>query len=277
MKIVICATTFPPALGGLENVAEMTADALGRGGDAVTVLTRTAGPEMPERAYRLVRSPSFFSALRECRTADAAVMVNVGLKILSPLLASRTPFAIWHQTLHIGAHADRRTTLPDRIKDQVVRRLATRNLGCSDYVTATLPGSRTKSTVANPYDPARMFEEPGVTRDGDLVFVGRLVSDKGVDVILRAMALPPLAFARLTIVGQGPERSSLGALAAELGLADRVRFVGARTGAELRRTFAAHRVLVVPSVWEEPFGIVALEGLACGCEVVVARSGGLPE
>ena len=38
-----------------------------------------------------------------------------------------------------------------------------------------------------------------------------------------------------------------------------------------------HRVMVVPSIWEEPFGIVALEGLACGCEVVIARSGGLPE
>jgi glycosyltransferase involved in cell wall biosynthesis len=39
----------------------------------------------------------------------------------------------------------------------------------------------------------------------------------------------------------------------------------------------AHRVIVVPSVWEEPFGVVALEGLACGCAPIVTRSGGLPD
>ena len=54
-------------------------------------------------------------------------------------------------------------------------------------------------------------------------------------------------------------------------------FAGVRKDAELVSLLNGHRLLVVPSRWEEPFGIVALEGMACGCVPVVARAGGLPE
>ena len=66
-------------------------------------------------------------------------------------------------------------------------------------------------------------------------------------------------------------------LVADLGLRDQVTFAGAQSGEELARTFNAHRILVVPSRYKEPFGVVALEGIACGCLVVGSRGGGLPE
>ena len=56
-----------------------------------------------------------------------------------------------------------------------------------------------------------------------------------------------------------------------------VDFVGAKRGAELRALLNRHRILVVPSRWKEPFGIVALEGIACGCVVVGSRGGGLKD
>jgi glycogen synthase len=60
-------------------------------------------------------------------------------------------------------------------------------------------------------------------------------------------------------------------------LEDRVEFAGVKRGEELALLLNQHRVMVVPSRWEEPYGIVALEGLACGCLVVGSERGGLKD
>jgi glycogen(starch) synthase len=279
MKIAICATTFPPHLGGLENIAEMIADALGRGGDEVTVLTRSPGPAMPHRAYNLIREPGFVESYRVYRDSDAAVMFNVGVKMAPPLLAAGTPFAIWHQS-EIGLRPEYSWLQAKQgVKHWLAGHKTALNMACSDFVARALPSGRPSVTLANPYDTHKMFEDDGIARDREVLFVGRLVSDKGVAVILDALAIPggPLARTHFSIVGSGPEQPLLEVQVAALGLRERVTFLGAHSGAELRRLMNAHRVLVVPSRWEEPFGIVALEGLACGCATVVSRAGGLPE
>jgi glycosyltransferase involved in cell wall biosynthesis len=66
-------------------------------------------------------------------------------------------------------------------------------------------------------------------------------------------------------------------LTQRLGLDDQVEFRGAKTGVELANILNEHQILVVPSKYDEPFGVVALEGIACGCAVVVSSGGGLPE
>jgi glycosyltransferase involved in cell wall biosynthesis len=119
-----------------------------------------------------------------------------------------------------------------------------------------------------------------VKRDRDLLFVGRLVSSKGADILLEAVGQlrSPGPEPKVTIVGDGPELPRLQAQAARLGLLDRIEFTGSKSGAELSRIFNAHRILVVPSVAPETFGIVALEGIACGCVVVASsEAGGLHE
>ena len=269
----MCPTTYPPIIGGLEFIAEMIAQSLGAAGHEVTVLTRQNGPQIPDRSYRLIRRPSLVQALRICREAQVAVMPNIGLKVIPPVLLAGTPLVVWHQG-ELGAG-----TLRTKFKQILLRTRVSANLGCSDYITRLLPENKPRATLSNPYDPSVMYEDAAVARDGDLLTVGRLVSDKGFDIVLKAMALSegPLADARLTVVGHGPERERLEALAQSSGIANRVSFVGARTGDALRRTINAHRVMIVPSVWEEPFGIVALEGLACGCSMVVSAAGGLPE
>jgi glycosyltransferase involved in cell wall biosynthesis len=100
-----------------------------------------------------------------------------------------------------------------------------------------------------------------------------------VDILLEALGLlAGVGLApRLTVVGEGPERPELEGQARRLGIADRVELLGTRTGEELVRLLNRHRVLVVPSRYNEPFGIVALEGIACGCVVLGSEGGGLPE
>jgi glycosyltransferase involved in cell wall biosynthesis len=53
--------------------------------------------------------------------------------------------------------------------------------------------------------------------------------------------------------------------------------MGIRSGPELVALLNAHKIIVIPSRWQEPFGLVALEGIACGCVAVAADAGGLPD
>ena len=131
----------------------------------------------------------------------------------------------------------------------------------------------------NPYRDDIFFRIPGIAKDRDLFFVGRMVSDKGVDILVDAVhelhqrGLRPT----LTLAGGGPEQPKLQDQVKALGLLDSVRFAGQVTDAELNELLNAHRIMVVPTRYGEGFGVAALEGIACGCVVVGSDCGGLPE
>ena len=108
----------------------------------------------------------------------------------------------------------------------------------------------------------------------DLLFVGQLIRGKGVQLLLRAMARMKTR-RTLDVVGAGNLEPALRALADKLGLADRVRFRGFRTDPQAWMRAAA--CVVVPSVWQEPYGLVAAEAVALGRPVVAFAIGGLPE
>lgn len=161
-----------------------------------------------------------------------------------------------------------------------IKRLACRlavNVTCSSALGRDL--ELPYEVIPNPYDDGLFKARPDVFRNRDLLFVGRLVSDKGADLLLEAVAQMAATGVCLTttITGSGPEEDALKSQVAALGLTEQVRFTGPLSGETLARMMNAHRVLVVPSRWEEPFGIVALEGLASGCNVVASDGGGLGE
>lgn len=110
-----------------------------------------------------------------------------------------------------------------------------------------------------------------------LLYVGRIDGTKGIETLLRAMPALP-AITELDIVGGGNEgyRRDLQRLCVELGVDKRVRFdVCAR--AELRHRYRQSDVVVFPSEWEEPFGLVPLEAMACAVPVVATGRGGSGE
>ncbi|HEX8489949.1 MAG TPA: glycosyltransferase family 4 protein, partial [Chthoniobacterales bacterium] len=117
---------------------------------------------------------------------------------------------------------------------------------------------------------------PAEARTREMIFVGRLVSDKGADLLLEALALLE-SKPRLTIAGDGPERGRLEKQMATLQLQSQVDFVGNQSSDNLAKLLNQHEIMVVPSRWKEPFGIVALEAIACGCVLVGSAEGGLPE
>lgn len=149
---------------------------------------------------------------------------------------------------------------------------------CSRYVADQLvragaPPSRVR--VVHPIPPPN--DTPRVPRPKArrLLVVGQLVHGKGVDLALRALARLP-SDVTLDVVGEGPSGDALRALAQEL-VPGRVRFVGYAQPADMVRHYDAARVVVVPSRWPEPFGMVGVEALRRGRPVVAARHGGIPE
>lgn len=106
------------------------------------------------------------------------------------------------------------------------------------------------------------------------LYVGRLSPEKGVDVLIRAAAKAKHIPVR--IVGEGPDEARLKKLAEKLG-AGNVDFHGYKKGEALEREYAGARFLVIPSVWYEVAGLIALEAYAAGKPIIASQIGGLAE
>ena len=135
---------------------------------------------------------------------------------------------------------------------------------------------------------ARFGKSPITRRDKDgalrLISVGRLVREKGIDLILRAIASGGWGpdKVRLTIVGDGICRQKFQTLVCELGLEDSVKFMGFVKQDRVADLLSSHHVLVQPSRrsawgWVEGFGVSITEAMASGLPVIASRSGGIPD
>jgi rhamnosyl/mannosyltransferase len=120
--------------------------------------------------------------------------------------------------------------------------------------------------TVSPTDRDAIGGDPGCAGEPFVLFAGRHVAYKGVDVLLRAMQQVDV---RVVIAGDGPERGEWQRLAAELGLTTRANFVGEVSDARLRRLMQSCAALVLPSVTRaEAFGYVQLEAMACAKPVI---------
>ncbi|MEY2492584.1 MAG: hypothetical protein QOH24_1535 [Verrucomicrobiota bacterium] len=268
MKILLGSHHFFPSTGGIETVSNLLAREFVALGHDVRVITQTEGNgNFP---FAVFRRPGAFELLRQVRWCDVYLQNNISLRTLWPLLFVRRPLYITHQTWI--TNPDGSTGWQHRLKCFVLR-YAT-SFAISRAIAEALPTPSIR--VGNPYDDKLFKDFPPESPVRDLVFVGRLVSDKGANLLLEAMALLETK-PELTIAGDGPERANLEKKVADLQLGSQVNFVGSETSERLAKLLRQHRILVVPSLWREPFGIVALEGIACGCVVVGSEKGGLAE
>ncbi len=109
-----------------------------------------------------------------------------------------------------------------------------------------------------------------------VLFLGRITPQKGLGYLIRAMAKIETR-CRLVVASDGYELPRMRALTAKLRLEDRVSFLGAVDYAAVVDLYTRARVIAVPSVWPEPFGLVGPEAMSYGVPVVAFRVGGIPE
>jgi glycosyltransferase involved in cell wall biosynthesis len=128
-----------------------------------------------------------------------------------------------------------------------------------------------------PYFVERLAEPPSQAPRPNIAFVGRVARYKGLDLLLTALEQTSASWDRLFVVGDGWDVDYCMRLAERLAIADHVDFLGWRDPTEVADVLAASRVVVVPSRWPEPFGIVGIEAMAQARPVIGSRVGGIPD
>lgn len=245
-------------------------------------------PHMPAFAAQLAR--------RWRRERPDVVHAHFWMSGLAALEAGTITGLPVTQTFHALGTVKRRwqaeddTSPPARIGiERRIARSADRVIAtCTDEVTELVRLGAARASIdvvpcgvdVEAFRPGPGFGLPAERRPGRLVVLGRLVPRKGIEQAVRA--LPGVPNAELLVVGgpsaeavgQNPEAGRLRAIAAELGVAGRVRFTGRVARADLPGVLAGcDLLLAVP--WYEPFGIAPLEAMACGVPVVASAVGGM--
>ena len=292
MKVVHAAKFYPPFRGGMEAFVQTLAVGTARDWDVVVVAANTSSRTIEERAdgVRVVRAGTLgvVASVALCPTlpwrlwrerADCVVLHEPN-PVAGGALLLRTPaprLVIWH-------HSDLVRPWWARPTYGRLQRLLYRRADCVIVSNPVLAAQsalvRSARRVAvipfgvdlpryRTLDPAQVREASRI-RDGvagpRLLFVGRFVYYKGLDVLIEAMTR---CAGTLILVGDGPLEGALRQQVARLGLDARVLFAGRVQDADLPAYYHASDVFVLPSVAEsETYGLVQVEAMASGVPVV---------
>jgi glycosyltransferase involved in cell wall biosynthesis len=149
----------------------------------------------------------------------------------------------------------------------------------SEFVrdTAVRNGVADERCHVIPYFATRAEHAPAPPESRTVTFVGRLTPAKGLDVLIRALALVPDAWDELVVVGDGRDQAATESLLARSGVGERTTMHGWLAAEGVTEAIRASSVVVVPSRWPEPFGIAGIEAMAQGRPVIASAVGGIPE
>lgn len=292
---------FPPEVGGLESHVFHLCRALARRGHRVAVVTSRSRPGLPKhevmdgvevwRTWLPGRNPAGWlthavgsiprlaSLARSADILHAQAFQSVLPAVVAKRGAGAPLVSTWH-TSHFLTRAEHPFWRP------FFRRLirwSDHNLAASREIAGVAesiaPGCGVEA-LTNGVD-TELFRpvEPALPATGRrrLVVPRRLFRKNGVEYFIRA--LPRIREAldvEGVIVGDGPERENLEALAGELGLDDRLTFLGPRAHDEMPGVLASAELAVFPSLMEAT-SVAALECMACELPVAASNVGGLPE
>lgn len=281
MKIALMVHRFHPEIGGVE----MTAEILARGftqrhGDEVTVITHTTRTD-PEVTFpfRVLREPTKRELFAAIAQADVVFHNNPCMQFYWPQLFLRRP---WVVAVRMWI------TLPGQVftgTDRLKYALKTRMVESADVLVANSAAVAghlrgVERVIHNSYRDSVFTVTETAPRDRrKLAFVGRLSADKGIEVLLDALALlrERGQDAHLTIIGEGDLEAEVRERISALDLTGQVRLTGRLSGPDTAAELNRHGIGVVPSTVPESFGTVALEEAACGLVVAVTGQGGLLE
>jgi glycosyltransferase involved in cell wall biosynthesis len=149
------------------------------------------------------------------------------------------------------------------------------------------PSAFMKKTVASfswPEEKIKLiynfFDKIFKETDSDIsdygLYFGRLSREKGIHILLQALSMSSSKM-KLNIVGSGPEENNLKNITRELGLSDRVSFLGPKYGDDLQKIVSRAKMVFLPSIWCENMPLVLLESLSLAKVVIASKTGGLPE
>lgn len=301
MRVLFWSPAFWPEIGGVQLFGAQLLPALRDRGYEISVVTRRYTSAVPLQdtfegipirrfSFRSALSPGNIEAmaglrreLSELKRAFAPDLIHVNAPDattffhLTTLHAHRAPTLLTLHGLWPGQSGENHSILQQVLESstwttscslytlQEARRIAPRIDSCSSVI---YNGRRTPDTEPGPLP----FGRP------KLLCLGRLSKEKGFDLAIHAFAYlaPRFPNVRVVIAGDGPERDALVTQTSELGLSDRVDFVGWVAPNDVPALIGTATVVLVPSRWEG-FGLAALEAGLMERPVVASSVGGLNE
>jgi glycosyltransferase involved in cell wall biosynthesis len=311
MRVLVVSGIWPPDVGGPASHAPDVASFLLERGHAVRVVTTGAAEpagqrfavdwidrSLPKGAIH-VRTAAEIA--RRARWAEVVYTTGMFGRSFAGATAARRPYVVKLTADPAFERARRRGVVAGDVDEfqgaaggTLVRLLrAARNVELGRAAHVVCPSGYLRdlaiswgvaperlTVLPNPYPPSsalapreelkRSFGLDGRT----LVFAGRLTAQKSLDVALDALAeVPDVA---LVLAGDGAERGPLERRAADLGLAERVRFLGPQPRERVLELFRAGDAAILPSSWEN-FPHTVVEALAAGAPVLASRVGGVAE
>lgn len=257
------------------------------------VAVATYGPVHPTLNERFgemgIRWHSLSHIERNLRTARAWIRAHADIahfslfapRALAVIAASTvTSTRVVFQDCHSSLALTARPSIGSRLLDRFTFARTAKVVAVSQFVGRRLRArfgvdGRKLEIVYNGVDVDRFSVRSPSSASRDTVCVAALIPEKGVDVLIRAFALPELSGGHLVICGDGGQRKELEALAVQEGIADRVQFVGMRDDVHVIVSSAA--IVIHPAVWGEAFGLTIAEAMAAGRPVVGSNVGAVPE
>jgi len=297
VRVLYLTEAFLPYIGGVEVLNAQLLSALARRGHELAVVT-CSGEGPPDHDGIPVHRFRFRESVER---GDVRAMAGV----LGRVVALRSAFrpelvhtsswgstSLLHGLARSGNAARTLVTLHETLDappppDGPTAKL----LAAADWVAAIsravlddlhrfFPATVERSSlIRNALAMPALPPSPPPTDPPRLVALGRLVPEKGFDVAIDAMPAVRASHpaARVTIAGDGPERAALARRAERLGLSRAVELPGWVAPDDVPALIARSSLVVMPSRWREPFGLVALQAAQGGRPIVATRRGGLPE
>lgn len=294
---------YPPEVGGLESHVHYLCRALAERGHRVDVVTSRSRPETPASesmdgvhvwrtwfpgkstfgwiAHALGSVPKSLSLARHADVLHAQAFQSI-----PPLQAARAVggaplVSTWHTShfLKLAPKPGWRTILGRLVATGDANLAASTEIA---EVAESLAPGRSVEALTNGVE-TELFRrvEPSLDAPPEgrrrLVVPRRLFEKNGVEYFVRAM--PDLVAhhdIEAVLIGDGPERPTLERIAGELGVSDRLQFLGARPHADMPGLLSSAEVAVFPSLMEAT-SVAALECMSCGLPVAASNVGGLPE
>jgi glycosyltransferase involved in cell wall biosynthesis len=274
MKILFLSHFFYPSIGGIEIVSEILASEFFKAGEDVHLVTWSLDEGDKTYPFPVIRNPSNIDLIRQHKWADIVFENNPCFRLSWPALIYRRPTITSLHTWIRGVHGE--ISWFDRLK-RLKLRLSSAVIAVSQVIK--MDSYPKALVILNPFQSELFKLNDFSQNDRDFVFLGRLVSDKGVELAINAINILNQSVNKynLTIIGDGPEMNKLVKIVNVSQLSEYINFTGSLSGDYLVNELRRHRFMLIPSLWKEPFGIVALEGLACGCIPIVSDGGGLPD
>lgn len=302
MKILYWTQSFWPDIGGVEVLAMKTLPALRERNYEFIVVTSHCELDLPDEmlyegipVYRfpfwkvltkrdprqVVKVQKQIAELKRTFKPDLVHLHypgHIAYFHLSTAATHPAPTLLTVHTDFYGLRGDQSTLFGQTLRSAVwVTTVSDATL--SDAIR-TVPDILSRSTVIhNGLDTPNLSPEPLPFDEPRILCLGRLVHEKGFDVAISSFALLVNRFPRahLVIAGDGPVRTDLEEQTAALDLTDRVEFTGWISPEKVPELMNKATIVVIPSRYREPFGLVAIEGAQMARPVVATRIGGLSE